>query len=348
MVYKEMLVELIIAQYESAKELLDGFPTETEVEKLVDELEDNISVDMNVESSDPDTEVDIKTHFDQRARNSATRDLENQLSSAKSSVEALQTTAVDSLMLAMQEDFRHATKPNWSWELEDEDSTLWSASEWLGHFQQIEDTEAFWKKALMVFSPDHPYLQSTLLDKAVLQRYPIIKSLESVHMTQAWNWLTPFLNKLKQDNGSNFNYQQAIDQGFRKIWSISAAQYARTGDAAQKSKCELLERHGFTPAPSYIDLTGIFGKDASVIEENLSRLAEISGVLELLKNTENTPEIVYSFQYLASSGSVSSSTVLAALNKENPVAASAFSKFVLEHQLHPYTNEKQTFKSRKM
>lgn len=348
MVYKEMLIELIVSQYESAKDILDGFPTETEVEKLVDELEDNISVDMNVESSDPDTEVEVKASFEPRARNSAARDLENQLSSAKSALEAIQNSAVDSLMQAMQQDLSRATTPNWSWELEDEDSTLWSAQEWLGCFEQIGDTEAFWKKFLVVFSPDHPYLQSTLLDKAVLQRYPIIKSLDAVHMTQAWSWVTPFLNRLKQDSGRNFNYQQAVDQGFRKIWSTSAVQYARTGDAAQKNKCELLEAHGFTPAPSYIDLTGVFGNDATIIQENLSRLAEISGVQEMLTHPANTAEKVYSFQYLASSGSVSSSTVLAVLNKENPVAAAAFSKFVLEYQVHQYSHEKQTVKFRKM
>lgn len=348
MVYKEMLVELIVAQYENAKALLEDFPTETEVEKLVDELEDNISVDMSVESSDPDTEVEIKTSFEQRARNSATRDLENHLSSAKSSLEAIQNSAVDSLMQAMQEDFNRTTSPSWSWELEDEDSTLWSAEEWLGSFQQIEDPEAFWKKALIVFSPDHPYLQSTLFDKAVLQRYPIIKSLDSVHMTQAWNWITPFLNSLKQDNGKNFDYQQVIDRGFRNIWTTSAAQYARTGDAAQKSKCQLLESHGFTPAPSYIDVTGIFFSDASTIEENLFRLAEISGVRELLTHSSLASEKTYNFQYLSSTGTISSSNVAAILNKDNPIAAAAFSKFILELQLQPYSNEKQTFKSRKM
>lgn len=347
MVYKEMLVELIVAQYENAKSILEDFPTETEVEKLVDELEDNISVDMSVESSDPDTEVDVKTSFETRARTSTTRDLENKLSSSKSALEAIRNSAVDSLMQAMQEDLTRAASPNWSWEMEDEDSPLWSAEEWLGNFQQIENPEAFWKKVLRVFPPEHPYMQSTFLDKAVLQRYPIIKSLDSIHMTQAWNWIAPFLNRLKQDNGSNFDYQQAIDRGFRSIWTSSAAHYARTGDIVQKNKCELLESHGFTPAPAYIDLTGVFAKDTAV-EENLSRLIEISGTQELLTHPGNDPEKMYGFQYLALSGTVSSSTISAILNKENPAAAAAFSKFVLQLELHPYSTNKQNVKSRKM
>lgn len=343
-----MLIELVINQYEHAKETLEDFPTETEVGKLVDELEEGISFDVNVTSSDPDTEVEVTTHFEQRARNSATRDLENKLSSAKSALENIQKSAVDSLMQIMQEDLNRASTPHWSWENEDEDSSLWSAEQWLGYFDQIEDTAMFWKKVLVVFPPDHPYLQSTLDNKAVVQRYPIIKSFDSIHGTHAWNWLTPFLNRLKQDNGSNFDYQQAVDRGFRDVWTTSAVQYARTGDVKYKDKCQLLESHGVTPAPAYLDLTGIFASDSTAIPDRLSRLTEIAGVRDLLMQPMKDVDKSFSFRYLAAYGMVSSSEVLAILNTQDPAAAAIFSKHILQHQLQPYVNERQSVRSRKI
>lgn len=349
MVYKEMLVELVVNQYQHAKEILEDFPSESDVEKVVEELEDNICVDISVNSSDPDAEAEVKTSFERRTRSSATNTLNNQLSTAKTALENIRDAASDSLMQAMQMDLKRASEPNWSWDVEDEDTELWSAEEWLGHFQSIDEPEVFWKKVLPMFPPEHPYIKPMFLDNAVRHRYPLLRSFEKIYFTAAWEWMTPFLDKLKEDNGKSFKYQEVVDRDLRHIWTNSAVEYARSGKAVHKNRCELLESYGFTPAPQYLDLERVFASDTEHLESILNRLFEVSGVKDLLTAPPQAQisERAYSFQYFAVGGTLSSSAVLSML-KNKPDAANLFTKLILQNHIEDYSNQKQHVKPRKM
>lgn len=332
MTYKQMLVDLITSQYESLTDILSDFPSEDATEKVVEGLEECISLDINIDSTDPDATADVTAKFDDRSRNSVVRDLDAQISSSRSKVQVFQSEAVRSLFQAMYEDIERAQKPTWSWENEDEDTTMWGAEEWLESFKSVDAAQEFWGKMLLAFSPTHPYISSCFDNNMLVARYPIIKALKSHPYSKAWEWVSPILDKLKTD--PTCNYQKTLDYEFRDIWAECAARYARTGDLAYKNKCEQLEQHGFTPAPHYIDLTGMFVLDETQIVNALNRLMEISGMHNAITSPSDAPEKVHGFKYLGSLGAVSSATIVATLRSTStPAMVSVFSKFVLEQQI---------------
>lgn len=334
MVYKEMLVELITTQYETLKELLSDFPSEDALEKVIEGLEECISLDISIDSTDPDATADVGAKFEDRSRNSVVRELDNQISSARSKLESFQSEAIRSLLNAMNEDIQRAQSPHWSWEKEDEDedSSMWSANEWLQHFKTLDASEQFWGRMVVAFSPTHPYVDSVFGPHISLARYPLIKALKASLHSKAWEWVTPVLDKLKNDNTSD--YQKTVDFEFRDVWADCAARYARTGEDTYKAKCAQLENHGVTPASEYVDLTGVFVSNETHVVQALNRLVELSGMHKTLTSPSDAPERVHGFKYMASSGTVSSAAISIALTANySPDVASAFSKFVLEQQI---------------
>lgn len=347
--FKETMIELIVNQYENAKDILEDFPSDDAVDTLVQSLQESITVDIKVESEDPDTNVDYTTEFDQRGRNSATRDLETGLSAARSKIDGIQSQAVTSLQTAMDEDVERAKQPGWSWETESEDTSMWSAQEWHTPFEKIEALDRFWMRMLYAFEPHHPYIERMFFNNAVINRYPIIKALKNSYNSNVWAWLNPLCEKLKGDNNTHCDYQKTIDREFRSVWADCAALYACSGDKTYKQKCQMLEEQGFTPASQYVDLTSVFVSDPSVALTNLNRLLEISGMREILIATSPPVSRTYGFKYLATAGEVSSSSISNTLSQDVKLLplANMYTKFLLEQQLQTVPHSSPP-KSRKM